>query len=462
AILVEAVFNRKIGDHLSEMSELAYVSGYLVVDRITQNLARPNFEYLFGKGKAKEIKGRIKELNADVVIIENKLEPLQLDKLRAMWHVPIIDRFELILEIFINRAGTQEAITQIRLAALKKIGGSRTESHRSVASRNVLIKKLEKKLDIIKRTKDIRRKRRRDSGFDMVAIAGYTNAGKSTLMNCFTSADVEVSGKMFTTLDVKTRSFEAHGRRILVTDTVGFISRLPHILMDAFYATLKEVNDADLILLLIDCFDNVESIKRKVLATINTLGAIKADNLPLIPILNKIDVAQNVEEKTEIVQTLLNRKPVPISAKTQLNIDLLKKEILLILETYRFHLKIPNTNEGMSLISNIHNKTRITEEIYHPQEVELKFETNERLGRYLFNLIKKSNLNIEFINKELLEKQFKKKVPEDKYTTFESDSGEEFVVFDMVEDENTTKSTAKPDPGNYELKTSLEEADEGE
>ena len=136
AILVEGVFNRQEGDHLSELSELAYVAGYEVLFKITQNFKHAHPAYFFGKGKAKEIKGKIKDLKADIVIIENKLDPVQLDNLKKMWHVEIIDRFELILEIFIKKAGTQEAITQIRLAALKKESGTRFESQRAVHSRH--------------------------------------------------------------------------------------------------------------------------------------------------------------------------------------------------------------------------------------------------------------------------------------------------------------------------------------
>jgi len=217
ALLVEAILDRKQGDHLSELSELAFVSGYKVVGKITQNIQRSNPEYLFGKGKAKEIKGKVKELQIDVVIIENKLDQNQLDNLRKMWHVEIIDRFELILEIFIKRASTQEAITQIRLAALKKVGGSRFEDHRSVETRHKIIRRLESKLVQIRKAKDLRRKRRVSSGFDLIAICGYTNAGKSTLMNALTEADVEVNSRMFTTLSTTTRSFDSFGRKILVT-----------------------------------------------------------------------------------------------------------------------------------------------------------------------------------------------------------------------------------------------------
>jgi GTP-binding protein HflX len=458
AILVEAVFNRKEGDHLAELTELAFVAGYEVIERITQNLDRPHPEYLFGKGKAKEIKGQIKHLGADVVIIENQLEVHQFENLKKMWHVEIVDRFELILEIFINRAGTQEAITQIRLAALKKQGGSRLESHRSKTTRKQLIKKLEHKLELIKKSKDLRRKRRVESGFDLVAIAGYTNAGKSTLMNAFTSADVEVSGRMFTTLDTTTRSFEAMGRKIIITDTVGFISRLPHILMDAFYATLREVNTADLILLLIDSNDSIENIKKKVLASVSTLGAIEADQISLIPIMNKIDIAQKIDEKEKVIQAALGRKPIKISAKNQENIELLKEQILKILETFKFHLKIPNTNEGMSLVSRIHDRTRITEETFHPRFIELKFETNKRLGRYLFNLIVKNPLEIEIINEEYLRKQLQKEKEEqsDKYTVVKTESGEEFVVFDLMEENNKTSKKVIKDIENLSKKSSIE------
>ena len=441
ALLVEAVFDRKEGDHLSELSELAYVSGYEVIDRVTQNLERPHPGYLFGKGKAKEIKGKIKELNIDVVIIENKIDPLQMDNLRRMWHVEIIDRFELILEIFINRAGSPEAITQIRLAALKKVGGSRLESHRTKESRHKIIKKLEKKLVQIRKTRDIRRKRRLESGFDLIAICGYTNAGKSTLMNALTEADVEVSGRMFTTLDTTTRSLDTFGRKLLVTDTIGFISRLPHVLMDAFYATLKEIKDADLILFLIDSNDSKENITKKVLASMNTLIAIEAEGIPLIPVLNKIDIAQNIEEKSKIVEAALKKTPLLISAKDNLQLQELQEKILDILETYRFHIKIPNTNDGMSLVSKIHNKTRITNETYHADCVEMHFETNARLGLYLYNLLKKSNLTIEILNKEELEKQVRKgesQPKEDSITVIKTDDGEEIIIFDMVENSKSS------------------------
>ncbi len=462
AILVEAVFNRREGDHLAELSELAFVSGYEVVDRITQNLDRPNPAYLFGKGKAKEIKGRIKQLEANVIIIENKLDSIQSENLKKMWHIEIIDRFELILEIFINRAGTQEAITQIRLAALKKEGGSRHETHRSITARNALIRKLEKKLEIIKKSKDLRRKRRIESGFDLVAIAGYTNAGKSTLMNALTTADVEVSGRMFTTLDTKTRSFEALGRKIIITDTVGFISRLPHILIDAFYATLKEINTADLILLLIDGNDSIENIKRKVLASVNTLGAIGANIIPIIPVLNKIDIAQNIDEKEQIIEAALRKKPIKISAKNQVNIDNLKEYILEILETISFHIKIPNTDDGMSLVSKIHDKTRIMEENFHPENIELKFETNKRLGQYLYNLIRKNSLEIEILNEELLKKQLfkdEKETKTDALSIIKTDSGEEFIVFDLQEESGKSTREDEEIIKDIEHKTNLEKED---
>jgi len=458
AILAEVVIDRRIGDHLSELSELAFVAGYEVVDRITQNIDRLNPDYIFGKGKAKEIKGRIKELQANVVILENKFDAFQLDNLKKMWRVEIIDRFELILEIFIKKAGTQEALTQIRLAALKKVVGSRYESHRSVTARNALIKKLEKKLELIKKSKDMRRKRRLKSGFDLVAIAGYTNSGKSTLLNALTEAEVEVSGRMFTTLDTTTRSFDAEGRKILITDTVGFISRLPHVLMDAFYATLKEVTDADLVLLLIDCNDSIENIRMKVLASMNTLGAIEAESIPLIPVLNKIDIAQNADEKTDIVRAILRREPVNISAKDQINIDVLRNEILNILETYHFHLKIPNNNEGMSLVSRIHDQTRITEEVFHEDVIEISFETNERLGRYLYNILKKSQLAIEIINEKNLIKQLKKadsEPKEDGFTIIKTDSGEEIVVFDLVEEKEKEDSELLDDPNELGSITTL-------
>lgn len=442
AILVEAVMDRREGDHLAELTELATVAGYEVIDRITQNIEYPNPKYLFGTGKVKEIKGRRKTLEADIIIIENNLDPIQFSELRKVWRVDIIDRFELILEIFIKKAGTKEALTQIRLAALKKMGGSRLEQHKSVVERNKLIKKLEKKLAQIKKAKDIRRKRRVESGFDLIAIAGYTNAGKSTLMNTLTSSEVEISGRMFTTLSTTTRSMDTLGRKILVTDTVGFISRLPHVLMDAFYATLKEIKEADLVLLLIDCNDSEENIKRKVLASVSTLTAIGAESIPLIPVLNKSDIASKIDEKIEVVKAILRKNPILISAKKGEKIDVLQEEILKVLETYKFHIKVPNTNDGMSFISKLHDKTRMTFEEYYPKEVELKFETNARLGLHLYNLIQQSDIDIDILNKETLENQIKKKqkMPEeDTITVLKTESGEEIIILDLTEEESENK-----------------------
>ncbi|MCK5158987.1 MAG: hypothetical protein KAR08_07510, partial [Candidatus Heimdallarchaeota archaeon] len=147
-----------------------------------------------------------------------------------------------------------------------------------------------------------------------------------------------------------------------------------------------------------------------------------------------------------IVKAALKRQPIMISAKDETNIEALRIEILNILETYCFHLQIPNNNEGMSLVSRIHDKTRITEEIFHEKVIEMKFETNERLGRYLYNTIKKSNLDVEITNEEILLKQLKKKETEPKedgYTTIKTESGEEFVIFDLVEE--------KADEENLEL-----------
>jgi len=284
-------------------------------------------------------------------------------------------------------------------------------------------------------------------------------------MNALTEAEVEISGRMFTTLDTTTRSFDADGRKILITDTVGFISRLPHVLMAAFYATLKEITEADLVLLLIDCNDSVENIKMKVLASMNTLGAIEADVIPLIPVLNKMDIAQNRDEKLEIVKAALKRQPIMISAKDETNMDTLRAEILNILETYYFHLKIPNSNEGMSLVSRIHDKTRITEEIFHETFIEMRFETNERLGRLLYNTIKKSNLEVEIINEEILLKQLKKKETEPKedgYTIIKTESGEEFVIFDLIEEKTDNENQELLDKSEKLGKiTSLEEQKKG-
>jgi GTP-binding protein HflX len=444
AILVEAVFNRYEGDHLAELSELAYVAGYDVVGRVTQNLPAPKEDYCFGKGKAKMIKGRIKELDANIVIVENRLTQLQQSNLQKMWHVEIIDRFELILEIFTNEAGTQEALTQIKLAALKKTG-SRFSRFHSKISRDKLIKKLERKLELIKKAKDLRRKRRIESGFDLVAIAGYTNAGKSTLMNALTDADVEVSGRMFTTLDTTTRSLDSLGRKILITDTVGFISRLPHELMDAFYATLKEIKEADLIILLIDGVSSKENIKRKVLTSMNTFIAIGAEGIPMIPVINKIDVAVNIDEKKEIVEAAVNKEALLISAFTGEGLKDLQEKIMDILTSIIFHVRVPMNDNGFSFVSEIHDKTRVLSKEYKSDIINLRFETNERLGNYYYGLLQKEeNATIHLVNEEEVARKLGIKKPEtDDITIIETADNDEIIVLDLIEEENGTDESIK-------------------
>ena len=298
-------------DHeLAEVEELSRTAGLDIVGRIVQHRSHPARRTYVGSGKIEELKEQYEAAEAECLIVDDELDPTQQRYLEDTLKTRVIDRTQLILDIFAQHAVSAEGKLQVELAQLEynlprmrgmwqhleRLGGgvgtrgpgeSQLETDRRLARRRVAI--LKRRLKELEQQRTIRRKERRRSETPTVALAGYTNVGKSTLLNALTGADVSVRNRLFETLDPTTRSYEFEGRKYLVTDTVGFIRRLPTQLVEGFAATLEETLVADMVLHVIDASAPEDEVDTMIRAVEDVLGEIGADELPIELVLNKID-----------------------------------------------------------------------------------------------------------------------------------------------------------------------------
>jgi GTP-binding protein HflX len=310
---------------LAEVEELARTAGVEPVGRVVQRRGRPARRTYVGKGKLEELKERFSASDAESLLVDDELDPVQQRFLEDALSARVVDRTQLILDIFAQHAVTAEGKLQVEVAQLEynlprmrgmwqhleRLGGgvgtrgpgeSQLETDRRLARRRVAL--LRRRLAELERQRATRRKERRRTETPQVALAGYTNVGKSTLLNALTGADVAVENRLFETLDPTTRGFEHEGRRYLVTDTVGFIRRLPHQLVEGFAATLEETLVADMVLHVVDASADDEEIDRQVRAVEEVLAEIGAAVLPRELVLNKIDLVDEVGRRR-----LANRFP---------------------------------------------------------------------------------------------------------------------------------------------------------
>src|SRR5215218_11357765 len=297
-------------DELAEVEELARTAGVEPVARIVQHRLRPAQRTYVGKGKLEEVQQRFAEAAAESLLVDDELDPAQQRFLEDKLGTRVVDRTQLILDIFAQHAVSAEGKLQVELAQLEynlprmrgmwqhleRLGGgvgtrgpgeSQLETDRRLAGRRITL--LRRRLRELGKQRAMRRKERRRSETPTVALAGYTNVGKSTLLNRLTDAGASVNDRLFETLDPTTRGFEYDGRKYLVTDTVGFIRRLPHELVEGFAATLEETLAADLVLHVIDASAPDEQLEAMAEAVEIVLAEIGADELPIVPVLNKID-----------------------------------------------------------------------------------------------------------------------------------------------------------------------------
>jgi GTP-binding protein HflX len=297
-------------EELAEIKELARTAGVEPVGVVVQHRARPAQRTYVGKGKIEELKERFKESDAESVIVDGELDPSQQRYLENALNTRVVDRTQLILDIFAQHATSAEGKLQVELAQLdynlprmrgmwqhlERLGGgvgtrgpgeSQLESDRRMARQR--INQLRRRLKDLGKQRATRRKERTRSETPTVALAGYTNVGKSTLLNALTGSDVSVENQLFHTLDPTTRGFEYDGRRYLVTDTVGFIRRLPTQLVEGFASTLEETLNADLVLHVVDASAEDDEQDRQREAVEDVLHEIGAGDIPVEVVLNKID-----------------------------------------------------------------------------------------------------------------------------------------------------------------------------
>jgi GTPase len=332
-------------DELAEVEELARTAGVEPVGRVVQHRARAAQRTYVGKGKLEELKKAFDESDAESVLVDGELDPVQQRYLEDTIGSRVIDRTQLILDIFAQHAVSAEGKLQVELAQLEynlprmrgmwqhleRLGGgvgtrgpgeSQLETDRRLARRRVSV--LKRRLKELSRQRDTRRKERRRTQVPTIALAGYTNVGKSTLLNALTGAHVSVENRLFETLDPTTRGFEHEGRRYLVTDTVGFIRRLPHQLVEGFAATLEETLVADIILHVADASARDDQLDAMVAAVEEVLDEIGASELPVQLVLNKIDRVDEIGRRR-----LENRFPdaPQVSAVTGEGLDELRSRV---------------------------------------------------------------------------------------------------------------------------------------
>lgn len=337
-------------EELAELEELARTAGVEPVGRIVQHRPEPDPRSYVGKGKLDELKQAYGSTHAEVLLVDDELAPSQQRVLENLLQARVVDRAQLILDIFAQHAISAEGKLQVELAQLEynlprmrgmwqhleRLGGgvgtrgpgeSQLETDRRIARRS--IKLLKDRIEKLARQRDVRRKERMRTAIPTVALAGYTNVGKSTLLNALTDADVSVRNRLFETLDPTTRGFEHDGRKYLVTDTVGFIRRLPHQLVEGFAATLEETLVADLVLHVVDGSAPEERLIEQVAAVNGVLHEIGADDLPIELVLNKIDAVDPLHRRR-----LANRYPdaLQVSALTGEGIDELRARVAQLFE----------------------------------------------------------------------------------------------------------------------------------
>jgi GTP-binding protein HflX len=342
AVLAQGVDSE---DELAELRELARTALVEPVGALVQHRPRPERRTYLGKGKLEELKRTYRDSGAEVLLVDDELDPAQQRMLEDTLQARVVDRTQLILDIFAQHAVSAEGKLQVELAQLEynlprmrgmwqhleRLGGgvgtrgpgeSQLETDRRIARRRITL--LRRRLKELSKQRDVRRKERRRAEAPTVALAGYTNVGKSTLLNALTNAEVSVDNRLFETLDPTTRGFEHDGRKYLVTDTVGFIRRLPTQLVEGFAATLEETLVADLVLHVVDASAGDDRIEEQTRAVAGVLHDIGADDLPLELVLNKVDAVDPVRRRR-----LANLFPeaLQVSALTGEGLDALRERI---------------------------------------------------------------------------------------------------------------------------------------
>ena len=378
----------RMEESLTELEELLETAGGETVGRVIQNLESINKATYVGKGKVDEIRELAEELGADGIVCDDELSPAQLSNLKDELDIKVLDRTLVILDIFAAHAQTSEGKLQVELAQLKyrssrltglgknlsRLGGgigtrgpgeSKLESDRRAIRERV--SQLRSEIEKVESSRETLRKHRMSDGIPVIAIVGYTNAGKSTFLNKITDAGILAEDKLFATLDPTTRNLKIpDGEEVLFTDTVGFISKLPHNLVDAFKSTLEEAKYADLILHVADASNPEVDEQMKVVY--RTLEELKVTGKPVVTFLNK----QDKLEEERIIKDIKADAVVKGSAKTGEGIDELLSKITEILREGKVLIDTVLSYADTSKISVIRKKGQLLSEEYEGEGIKVK------------------------------------------------------------------------------------------
>jgi GTP-binding protein HflX len=401
------VVKEEVRYNISELKQLARTAGFEVVHDFVQERDKIHPAYFIGPGKVTELQELLQNLQGNLLIVDEDLSPAQIRNLEISLEVKIIDRSTLILDIFAKHAQTRQAKTQVELAQLqyflprltrqwshlsRQVGGIGTRGPGETqleTDRRLIRKRIEKlKNDLVKidKQQNVRRKQRQNEF--RVSLVGYTNVGKSTIMNLLSDAGVAVENQLFETLDSVVRKVNLdNDHSILLSDTVGFIRKLPHHLIASFKSTLDEVREADLLLHVVDISHSQYSKQMEVV--IGILEELDVHTKNILTIFNKIDRL----EDPNLIQSVRNKYPVAhfLSAKRHIGVEMLKSEIIQFIEANFVEMTIFVPVQDQKFIHYIHSNTRVMSQVYEDDSIEFTIRCDTETADKIRSLANKRN-----------------------------------------------------------------------
>jgi GTPase len=393
-------------EHINELEMLADTAGAVTIHKLMQNRDKPDYRTYIGKGKLSELGGIVKSMNADAVIFDDDLSPTQIRNIERTTQTKIIDRSGLILDIFASRAQTAASKTQVELAQLQYLlprltrywthlsrqkggigtkgpGETQIETDRRLIGRR--ISTLKEKLDKLDQQRTTQRKRR--EAITRLALVGYTNVGKSSLMNALTDTNVLAENRLFATLDSTVRKYRIDNHPILLSDTVGFIRKLPHHLIESFKTTLDEIREADILIHVADASSPFSSDYIAIVK--ETLKSIDSDRKPTITVFNKVDMI-DAEELAELKRQ--HEDAVYISATRGIGFEKFFQKVKEFISTQLVEKNLRIHPKNSKAISYIHEFAEVTKKKYHGEWLEISFTMNEVHYKNLKMLLNSTDL----------------------------------------------------------------------